>query len=105
MKRVDQDSFAIESNSKVAPFDFDAWQKLAQSDPDEFELKRRVVLDGLVEKMHCRDDSLIKALERIEQQRSKRPAHEVLPWMMKELGKAFKQLNEEFTFRANRWPG
>lgn len=103
MKHVDRDSFSLESNSKPVHFDFDAWQKLAQSDPEEFELRRRMLLNGLVEKLSCRDETLLKMRAHIEQQRNMQPPREVLPQAMQELAKAFKQLNAEFSFRAKRW--
>ena len=47
-----------DTQTQVAPFDFDAWKDLAAQDPEAFERKRRAVLDQTIadapERMHKR---------------------------------------------------
>lgn len=103
MNYVERKLFSSEANNTSMPFDFDTWLKLAQSDPEAFELQRRSVINGLVVTMVCRDDSLEKMRSNILHQPIDLPSQEILPGMMEALGKAFGQLNEEFTFRVRQW--
>lgn len=104
MNHMHEGTYMTNASKPITEFDFDAWLKLAQSDPASFEQKRRQEINGLIEKMSCRDDLVHKIRARIERQRNNLPSQEVLPWMMQELSEAFSQLNAEFEYQAAHWP-
>lgn len=104
MNHMHEGTCMTNASKSITEFDFDAWLKLAQSDPESFEQKRRQEIDCLIEKMSCRDALVSKMWARIERQRNNLPCHEVLPWMMQELSDAFSQLNAEFEYQASHWP-
>ncbi len=104
MARMHDDDHFSNARKPIAAFDFDVWAELARNDPDEFERQRRKAIDSLLQNMDGQDERLKHVSMRIEQQRASQPAHEVLAWMMSELGRSFSQLNEDFLSQVKRWP-